>query len=385
MTVLGQVVRRVGTWNPSRAASAEPFAYVDLSSVDQDAKRITSARSILPVEAPTRARQLVERGDVLVSTVRPNLNAVAHVGDEFHGATASTGFSVLRPTDRVDGRYLFHWVQTPDFVQDMVRRATGASYPAVSDRIVKESSLPLPPIEEQRRLAAILDQASSLRATNMEALCHVLALEQSLFTACTDNFTKLTLRDDGWDFSTGKNVVADATGEHPSNRIIKVSAVSSGVFDPSESKPMPADYSPPATHVIREGDILFGRASGSLHLLGATARVGVVPDHLYLPDKVWRLELGDSRTLPRYALALLRSKAFKDHVQQHASGAAGVRNIGKARVLDFQGSIAGAQAQERFVASMSRIDRLADSFGDRHALLEGAFRTVQARAFSGRL
>ena len=67
------------------------------------------------------------------------------------------------------------------FIADMVRKATGASYPAVSDRIVKESSIPAPTLEEQRRMAAILDQADALRAKRRQVLAHLDALTQSIF------------------------------------------------------------------------------------------------------------------------------------------------------------------------------------------------------------
>ena len=76
---LGDLVEPAQTWNPSRFPSDEVFDYIDLSAVDQNAKLITEAREVSCGEAPSRARQLVARGDVLVSTVRPNLNGVARV------------------------------------------------------------------------------------------------------------------------------------------------------------------------------------------------------------------------------------------------------------------------------------------------------------------
>lgn len=63
----------------------------------------------------------------------------------------------------------------------MVRKATGASYPAVSDRIVRESLIPLPPLPEQRRIAAILDKADALRAKRREAITKLDLLLQSVF------------------------------------------------------------------------------------------------------------------------------------------------------------------------------------------------------------
>ena len=139
-------------------------------------------------EAPSRARQLVKTYDVLVSTVRPNLNAVAQISEELDGATASTGYCVLRPKNgSLDSRYLFHWVRTPTFVDSMILQATGASYPAVNDKIVKSSKIPLPPLAEQRRIAAILDKADALRAKRRAALAKLDTLLQSTFLTMFGN------------------------------------------------------------------------------------------------------------------------------------------------------------------------------------------------------
>lgn len=178
---LGDVTEPITTWNPVREAR-EAFRYIELSAVDQDMKVITDAAHVESTDAPSRARQILRTDDILVSTVRPNLNAVARVTQEFDGATASTGFCVLRPTPgKVDAAYLFHWVRTPRFIDDMVRNASGASYPAVSDRIVKASVFPLPPLYEQRRIAAILDKADALRQKRKRAIALLDSLTQSIF------------------------------------------------------------------------------------------------------------------------------------------------------------------------------------------------------------
>mgnify|MGYP000098943962 CR=1 FL=1 len=72
------------------------FTYVDISSVDNVAKRIASARSLVGKDAPSRARQHLAPNDVLVSMTRPNLNAVAKAPADLDGAIGSTGFDVLR-------------------------------------------------------------------------------------------------------------------------------------------------------------------------------------------------------------------------------------------------------------------------------------------------
>ena len=193
---IGDVVDKVSSWTPGRDDPDGEFIYVDLSAVDQDSKTIARPRPLACTAAPSRARQIIWSGDVLVSTVRPNLNAVARVPVELDGATASTGFCVLRPRSEVsDGAYLFHWVRSPRFVGEMVRRATGASYPAVSDRIVCESKIPVPSLPEQQRIAEILEKADALRAKRCAALAQLDTLTQAIFL---DMFGDPATNPKGW-------------------------------------------------------------------------------------------------------------------------------------------------------------------------------------------
>jgi len=176
------VTSRVETWDPLSSTSNELFHYIDISSVDRESKQVSATQLILPSEAPSRARQIVKAGDILVSTVRPNLNAVAEIPERLDGATASTGYCVLRPdAAQIDSRFLYFWVRSSGFVNSMVKKATGASYPAVSDKIVKDSKIPLPPLPEQKRIAAILDKADSIRRKRRTVLAQLDNLSQTLF------------------------------------------------------------------------------------------------------------------------------------------------------------------------------------------------------------
>ena len=135
---------------------SESFRYVDISSVDRVLKAIIVARQMPSTEAPGRARQNLRSGDVLVSTVRPNLNAVAWVPPALHDAIGSTGFAVLRARVDVIPEYLFAIVRSTLFVEAMSDRASGSNYPAVTDAIVKSYEFSLPPLAEQRRIVDLI-------------------------------------------------------------------------------------------------------------------------------------------------------------------------------------------------------------------------------------
>lgn len=159
-----------------------PFLYVDISAIDRSLKVITSTPEILGVDAPSRARKEIREGDILVSTVRPNLNAIAVVPQHLDGQIASTGFCVLRPNkSAIVGKYLFYFTTTPPFVGILSGKIRGAHYPAVSDSDVKEIELPLPTVSEQHRIVEILDQADALRKRRAEADAKAARILPALF------------------------------------------------------------------------------------------------------------------------------------------------------------------------------------------------------------
>ncbi len=152
-----------------RDGSAGEFRYVDITGIDRVRKRIAESRTIPCADAPGRARKVIRKDDVLVSTVRPNLNAVAMVPEELDGEIASTGFCVLRANrELLDPRYLFYRVISTDFVKELTSKVRGANYPAVSDAEVNRVDIPVPTLSEQHRIVEILDQADHLRRLRAE-------------------------------------------------------------------------------------------------------------------------------------------------------------------------------------------------------------------------
>lgn len=140
----------------------ESFVYLDVSAVDAKGKVISEPRTVATNAAPSRAQSVVRVGDILVSTVRPNLNAVARVPPHLDGAVCSSAFAVLRPLRADDCDGLFSYVQSETFISSLVAAAQGSHYPAVSDATV--FSVEIDPSRwyrgaEGARLQAVLNEA----------------------------------------------------------------------------------------------------------------------------------------------------------------------------------------------------------------------------------
>lgn len=135
----------------------EEFTYIDIASVDRDRKVVAKPQILAGANAPSRARKVLETGDVIVSMTRPNLNAVALIGANHNGSIASTGFDVLKARG-VDPRWVFAAVRSAQFVEAMCEKVQGALYPAIKSTEIREYEIPLPPAGEQPRIATKLDE-----------------------------------------------------------------------------------------------------------------------------------------------------------------------------------------------------------------------------------
>lgn len=135
----------------------EEFIYVDIGSIDRELKRIATPQSLKGNEAPSRARKVINKGDVVVSLTRPNLNAVALVSGQLDGQIASTGFEIIKPLI-VDSRYIFALTRSKDFIDSISGVVQGALYPAAKSTDVQKFEFPLPPLAEQKIIADKLDQ-----------------------------------------------------------------------------------------------------------------------------------------------------------------------------------------------------------------------------------
>ena len=131
------------------------FNYVDIGSIDSNSKRISEIQELDWAIASSRARQIIKQGDTLFSTVRVNLERIAFVENEIPNGIASTGFTVIRANEKANPEYLFYSTSSPRFIDKLCLLQKGTAYPAVSDRIVFNEEIPLPPLEEQKQIAAL--------------------------------------------------------------------------------------------------------------------------------------------------------------------------------------------------------------------------------------
>ena len=139
-------------------SNEERFIYVDISAVDGKTGTINYSNALKGSDAPSRARRLFIKDDILLSTVRPNLRAFAHVDREDTSyCVASTGFAVVRCGRNVNSKYLYYLLLHDSLVAQMVGMMGKGAYPSINQNDVSNLRFPLPSLTVQEEIVAEID------------------------------------------------------------------------------------------------------------------------------------------------------------------------------------------------------------------------------------
>ena len=150
--------------------------YIDIASIDKDSKRILSTTEYVVSEAPSRAQQCVEEGDILLSNVRPNLRTISIVHLSGSNLVCSTGFSVLR-CELYLPEYFLMAISSDSFTEHLMSKATGSSYPAVTTKDVMNQTIPAAPLELQKKFSDFVRQVDK---SKFEVVQSLLKLKDSM-------------------------------------------------------------------------------------------------------------------------------------------------------------------------------------------------------------
>lgn len=151
------------TYNRGQKKPDKKFSYIDIASIDNKTQRLNSELDIIiPSEAPSRARKIVNKGDIIYATVRPYLMNITIIDRDIKPEPiVSTGFAILTTPYKTTNEYLFHVLMSPHFsaYANHSDNSKGVAYPAINDTRLMNGIIPLPPLDEQQRIVDLLERA----------------------------------------------------------------------------------------------------------------------------------------------------------------------------------------------------------------------------------
>ena len=327
---LGEVLQKAETIKPLQTPEAE-FDYIDVSSVSNSTFKIEATQRLKGKNAPSRARRRVKARDVLFATVRPTLRRIAIVPEYLDNQVCSTGYFVLRAKAGVDYRFVFYSLFTKDFMEQMEKLQKGASYPAVTDGEVRAQKIPLPPLPEQKRIVAILDEAFAGIATAVANTEKNLANARGLFESYLNNV--FTQKGDGWvDGKIGDvcetqyGISGKMNTERRGYKIFRMGEVQRGrLVDTGSMKHISLDASEFKKYQLHNGDVLFNRTNSS-ELVGKTGIFNEDGDYCFASYLI-RLLLDKEKMNEEFICYLMNSQIFLNRIRKKASKSVNQANI----------------------------------------------------------
>ena len=183
---LRDVSLKTGQWKPKMEPRGK-FLYIDVSAVSNDTFSITSPQAVIGHSAPGRARKIVRSRDVIYATIRPTLKRVALVPPQYDDHIASTAFCVVRANkEKAVPEFLYFLLLSDEMSKSIADAQHGASYPAVTDKDIFKQEILLPPLPEQKMIAAVLlkiQRAIEVQDKIIQSLCDLKkSTMQHIFT-----------------------------------------------------------------------------------------------------------------------------------------------------------------------------------------------------------
>ena len=153
-------------YNHGQKTPKNTFCYIDIGSIDNKNQKLNAIDKIIkPENAPSRARKIVKKGDIIYSTVRPYLHNACIIDRDFlYEPIASSGFAVLSVKPGIYNDFLFKYLLSSSFdsYANNAENSKGVAYPAINDTRLYQAVIPIPPIKEQYRIADKVNKIFSL-------------------------------------------------------------------------------------------------------------------------------------------------------------------------------------------------------------------------------
>ncbi|MCL5968717.1 MAG: restriction endonuclease subunit S [Betaproteobacteria bacterium] len=358
------------------------LAYIDIGNVDSQG-RIHDIINYRFGVAPSRARRIVRDGDVIISTVRTYLQAIAPVENPPDNLIVSTGFAVIRPSNLLDHRFCKYALRANKFLWEVESRSTGVSYPAINASDLGDIKVSLPEIGTQRLIANYLDRETARidgLIAEKERMLTLLeekraALISRVVTRGLDPNAPLKPSGQEWlgkipahwqvlrlKFATsgidqGASPQCYSYPAAPGEwGVLKTGCVNGGEFREQENKALPDENESLPEIEVRQGDVLMSRASGSVDLIGSVAHVSSQPAaRLMLSDKIFRFRVREDVLNPRYLVLAMGARYLRHQIKSVISGAEGLaNNIAKSDVMELLLVVPPILEQRRIVEDLDR-------------------------------
>ncbi|WP_246955506.1 restriction endonuclease subunit S [Brachybacterium sp. Marseille-Q7125] len=379
---LGEVATVVRTTVKPEAMQPEE-RYIGLEHIERGGRILADATVGGAQVKSTKFR--FNPGQILYGKLRPNLAKIARV---YVGGVCSTDILPLQVNDeRLDAGYLFHYLSWQRVVDQVAARATGVNLPRISPGELAKVKFPLPPLDEQRRIAAVLDKASTLANRAKESSAYrrglVLAKLSQELDAHRDQAETRTLADIAQVSSgiTKGRKTDQSVREVP---YLAVANVQDGELDLCVVKTIAATEKEIERYRLEAGDLLLTEGGDPDKLGRGYLWSGELEECLH-QNHIFRVRADREKVLPVYLAYYVMGGAAKSYFLRCAKQTTGIASINMTQLRALPVPVPPVHLQEKFSGWIRQVSSVGELYRARSSAMSELFASLQSRAFRGEL
>lgn len=333
-------------------------------------------------------------GDILIS-LTGNVGRVGVVKPQHLPAVMNQRVGLIRPTsDEINEKYLFQYLNSNQFEREAIKNSNGVAQLNLSSKWIANHEIPFPTPDDQIRIAHLLGKVEGLIAQRKQ---HLKQLDDLLKSVFLEMFGDPVKNDREWDIQPYTNAILDISsgtsygGEDRSflnsNElgVLKISAVTKGVFDPKEYKVVNPSQLTKTLRFVKSGDFLFSRAN-TYELVAACCIVPNDYPQLFLPDKLWVLTINKDIVNPQFFNYLLKNEQYRDLVRNLASGGhESMLNISMKKFMTLNFPCPTFSLQNHFANIVEKVEGVKSRYQQSLTGLEALYGALSQKAFKGDL
>lgn len=332
------------------------------------------------------AAEVLPAGSVLFSSRAP----IGHIAINTVPMATNQGFKSFVPSPELDASFLYWWLDANR--ERLQAMGTGATFKEVSKAVVERIEIPLPPLDEQKRIAGILDQADALRRLRSCALDKLNTLGQAIFY---EMFGDLRINERGWQEGVTLGDLAEVVSGITKGRKVKtgvlrevpylaVSNVQDRFLKMDVVKTIDATEEEIDRFRLYRDDILLTEGGDPDKLGRGTLWKEQLPECIH-QNHVFRVRVTDDRVRPTFLSWQLGSERGKAYFLQSAKQTTGIASINKTQINAFPLLLPPPELQKQFEERLDDVEAGLGTYKNANIQLENLFASIQHRAFKGEL